>query len=493
MTPHHLRRDRQTFDMRRSLLRLWAVQNRVREGFFFIPACFIVGALLTAALLLALDDAARVHLATLGIVLNTTVASARAVLGVIAGAIITVAGLVFSITIVALQLIASQYSPRVLSSFLHDPFPQAVMGFMVGTFTYCLVVLRAVRGPLTLGGEAVVPSVSLAGAVLLAIVAALLLLAYIDYAAGAFQVEDVVRRISRETLATIARVCPDLDGEHPQNPDQNTGDGATPNPTAGNDRLAKSSYHIDADVTGWVQRIDTEAALRVLPPESLLVLETRIGDFLVAGTPLGTLWLPSDIDPAELDRIKQQVRQAILSGREQSLQHDIAFGLQLLSDIALRALSPGVNDPKTAVGVIMHLRPVLRELLLRRLPPCSNSAAEGRRLERPRERSYADYIEPAIAPIRLAGAGQPQIATALLETLGLLRREAERHGHAARGEALIAQAELLVAGYRDTGPLPADLQRVLAAAHAAGFMSVAEHGGGSPGEPTTGVGKERRE
>lgn len=151
------------------LFKLRTAQEHVRGSLFYVPMLFIIGAVVVGEVALAVD--ARVE----GIPdrLTATVDSARQVLSVIAGATLTFAAIAFSVSLLLISLASSQYSPRVVHGLFRDPFNKRVMGVVVGTFTYCLIVLRSVRGPLEQSGDPIVPSISILLAVVLGVVSIL--------------------------------------------------------------------------------------------------------------------------------------------------------------------------------------------------------------------------------------------------------------------------------------------------------------------------------
>ena len=126
--------------------------------------------------------------------LTSTVDSARAVLSTIAGATITFAGIAFSVSLLIIQLASSQYSPRVVHTLFRDPFNRRVMGLVVGTFTYCVIVLRSVRSPFEQGGEPVIPNLSVAVAVVLGIATILAIVAFINHSAHSMDVSEILER-----------------------------------------------------------------------------------------------------------------------------------------------------------------------------------------------------------------------------------------------------------------------------------------------------------
>jgi uncharacterized membrane protein len=384
-------------------VRARAIAEGARSSLFFLPSIYVVSAIVLAELLLTLDSV--VDSSQLPALLRTTVDSARALLGTIAGALITVAALVTSIVVVALQVASSQYSPSVSRTLFRSRFQQSVMGFMVGTFAYCLVVLNSVRSPLLSNGEDTISGFSTTGALVLSIIAALAMLAYVDHTAHSMQISEIIRRVTAETIDAIDKLPPH----------------ATAAPTPSLEGVKEPDQHIDiyavrARRGGWVQQASSEALLAAVPAKTTIWLDTRVGRFV----PRGGLLCRVQPRPDNVALVDNQIIGAIYLGTVRTMQEDISFGILQLADVALRALSPGVNDPTTAYEVIAHLGDVLSALQAHDLPPTVAGDSEGRRIVRPYELSHVDLINRAFDQIRIAGASQPAIVITLLNTFGAL-------------------------------------------------------------------------
>jgi uncharacterized membrane protein len=438
-------------------VRLQGLVDRSQESLFLVPALYVVGAVVLASLLLTLD--ARLGSTQEPVFLRTTVANARALLSTIAGAVITVTGLTLGLVVITLQLASSQFSPRVLRSFYRSHFQQAVIGFTMGTFTYCLLVLRVVRAPLEQGGDAVVPGLSVAVAVVLGVVATLAILAYVNYIGHAMRVGNLIEHVANETVAGIHHLplhqIGDVSLDSTQEP-----------------RPEGSGSVVRADRSSWVQQAPSQALLAAIPAGSMVRLDVRVGVFVSASRPLCTVWPV----PEELTRVQRLLHEAIQLGPARTMQEDLAFGIRQLSDIALRALSPAVNDPTTAYEVIVHLGAIVRELLRRDLPPITICGEEGRWLMRPHEFTHADYVNRAFDQIRQAGVSQTALAITLLETVGMLISEVDASGLAERAAPLRKQAHLILAGCKAASPLPEDLEQVYDAARKAGIQLESDGG-----------------
>ncbi len=409
--------------------------REIRSSLFFIPALFIAGALLLARVLTWIDG--HVDLEGVPIVIGSTAAGARALLGTAAGATITVAGIVFSVTVVSVQLASSQFSPRVLQGFLRDRFKQNVIGLVVGTFTYCLVVLAVTRG--TEGRARLAVTVALA----LAVLSILAIVAFIDQSARSMQVGEVVRRIADETLHHIRRAHPErgtLPAVEAREAPMPPGEG----------------YTVRAPDDGWVQEVDADALLRALPPDGVMRLDTRVGAFMAAQMPLATIW-----PEPKREGIERPVRRAVKLGRTRTLLQDEAFGVRQLVDIALRALSPGVNDPTTANEVLVHLAGIVREVMVRDLPPRVVAGEEGRRLFLPHNLDRPAFVRAAFAEIRVAAMNQPAVLGTLVRVLAGLNHLLAGLDLEERARPLRREARLVVEGLASTELLEEDLAKVL--------------------------------
>ena len=181
-------------------LKLAARIERVRSSLFFTPMVFVVVGILIGQITVTIDVRTAEGASELPLGFTSTVESARAVVSTIAAATITVAGIAFSISLLVIQLASSQYSPRVVHSLFRDPTNKRLMGMVVGTFSYCLVVLRSVRGTVEDGGEPVVPNLSVGLAVILGIFAILAILYFIDHSARAMDISEILHRITRRSI-----------------------------------------------------------------------------------------------------------------------------------------------------------------------------------------------------------------------------------------------------------------------------------------------------
>ncbi len=305
--------------------------GRLRTSLFVFPMLCIAGAVGLGEAVVAFDRRLGQGIGDLPLSFTSTVESARAVVSTIAGATITVAGIAFSISILMFQLASSQYSPRVIHGLFRDPFNKRVMGLVAGIFTYCLIVLRSIRSAIDDNGEAVIPNVSVALAVVLGITALLAIVAFINHSAHTMDISRILRGVTDETLDQIRSNWLDADER-----------GAEASP----DTPGSPGTEVRSKSGGWVDLIDEDALLRALPEGGCLRLLAVPGDYVLAGQPLAEVW--PRLGDGEVSDCEKRVRRAIHVASARSSDQDPLYGLRQVVDVALKALSPGINDPTTA-------------------------------------------------------------------------------------------------------------------------------------------------
>lgn len=453
-----------------SRLAVW--WETVHGSLWFIPALIVVSLVVLAVGLVELDGMVEADvLHAFPRLFGAGAEGTRGMLEAIAGATITVAGVTFSITIVALSLTSSQYSPRVLRNFMRDRTNQLVLGAFVGTYAYCLVVLRTIRG-----GEAdpFVPSLATLGAILLAFVGIALLIHFIHHISTSIQASRILAAIHEETAEAIGRLYPERLGEPAE---------ATP-ALAG--RLRRGRWRtVDADRTGYVQSADAPGLLALACERDALVqLLCRIGDFVVEGQPVARV-LAATADP----QAPAEVLRCLAIGEHRTVRQDAAFGLRQLVDIALKALSPGINDVTTAIMCVDRLGALLLQLAVRRMPsPCRGERGELRVVAPTHD--FASLLTLALEEIRLAAAEQPAVLARLAALIGVLARTARDDAQrSATAEAL----ERLAHSVRRLRDLPQrrDLEARIESIRAAGVTPREQaEAAADDGFPSGSLGKE---
>jgi uncharacterized membrane protein len=423
--------------------RLRALWWHLSASLWFIPSLTVLGATVLAVALVELDGMHQLELAKrFPRLFGTGAEGARGMLSAIASSMITVAGVVFSVTIVALSLAASQYSPRVLRSFMADRPTQAVLGVFVGVFAYCLVVLRTIRA----GDEGFVPPLAVAGGIALAFVAIGFLVYFIHHLAASIQAAAILERVSRGTRQAIEALFPDeLGAEVDETADEAAEVQAgpwTPAPAA---------------QSGYIVTVDNEGLLGFAREEGrVLRMELAVGEFAIRGQPIVSL---HGNDAVREDALRRLSSLYALEG-QRTIEQDAGFGLQQMVDVGLKALSPGINDQSTAVTCIDRLADVVVLLARRRVE---------RRLRRDDEAlrvialgpTFAGLVSLAFEDLRDAGGDK---AAVLERLLWALERVATATINPQRRAVLAAQVERIAECARRNLRAPHRREAVLARA-----------------------------
>ena len=324
--------------------------------------------------------------------------AAHVVLGTIAGSMITVVSVVYSILLVVLTFASTQFSPRVLVAFVEDRVSQTTLGIFVGTFTYCLLTLPAVRSQ----PKPFVPSIAVIVAIVLAIACLACLLYFIHHMASSIQASQVVDRIARETERILDEVFPrPLDG-----PAIEVVPGAI---VRGVPVLATRS--------GYIRRVDEPGLLAAArAADAVMRVNRYIGQFVMEGTPL------VEISPA--DRAAGALEAAALRafdiGPARTMEQDVEFGVLQVVDIALRAISPAVNDPTTALTCIDQLGSILVRAATRHPPIGTLRDPEGRARVVLRRTSFPRLLDVAFSQIGHYGKADVAVPLRLMRILAEL-------------------------------------------------------------------------
>ncbi len=410
-------------------------------SFFFVPVMGVLLSIVGAAATIWIDSRLDLQGTDLPLGATSTVASARAVLSTVAGATISFAAIAFSISLLIIQQASSQFSPRVVHTLFRDPFNKRVMGLVMGTFTYCLVVLRSVRSFGEPGGDVIIPNLSVAIAVVLGISTIVSIAAFLNHSAHSMDVSQILEQVENEATGHVRR-------------EWDLAESGTP-PSEAIAAPDHPAHIIRFDRTGWVDQIDTDALLACLPDQTTAWVLTHPGRYAIPGTPLCAL----SAVPEDIEAMEQAVLDAVSTGNTRTMQQDISFGLRQMADVGLKALSTGINDPTTAQDSIFHSAAVLAELL-RRDPPQDLRGEHDRRVVLVERPNGDDLVRLAFGELRRAAATQPTVCIYLLEALHLLREGLDATGLSSRTAVLVEQARLVVAGCEAADLLTVDLDEV---------------------------------
>jgi uncharacterized membrane protein len=369
--------------------------------------------------------------------------SATALLQTMAGSVITVTGLTFTLTVVALQLASQQFSPRLLRDFTHDRVIKAVLAVLLATLVFDIVVLRAIHADKPL------PHVALLVTSVLGLAALGAILAFITHMTRVLRVDTMMRTVHDETDTAIDTFYPEYGDPRPRWPDEL-------------DLNDAEGMGVAASSSGFVRRIDVAMLLRTAHEHDVIIsIEARPGDHVVRGTPLATVWTATGGQPeTRRTEVEKSIVAAVFVGYERTIEQDAAFGFRQLTDIAVKALSPGINDPVTAAHAVGHSADLLVGLTGRRLGPTLHEDDDGTGRVVVPDRDLPYYLELVCGPIRRYGRSEPTVLIALLRMLRDVATGARDEDQRA---ALAEQVDLIVGELSETvGAHDADQVRAMA-------------------------------
>lgn len=400
-----------------------ALWDRLRSTYWFVPSLVTMACLVLALTLTWLDRTYTEMPGWMGWTYGGGADGARALLSAIAGSTITVVSVTFSVMVVALTVSSQHFGPRLLSSFMRDSASQAVLGTFTGTFAYCLVVLRTVQGDDGDTYTGFVPHLAVTGAVILILVSVAMLIYYVHHIALSMQVSEITARVVEDLERSIDRIYPQEVGEA----------GAPDTPAAA---APAEAMLIRSVTSGYVQEVDGPALLSAASRARTTVwILQRPGAFVVAHQPVAAAF-PL---PADRERLEREISGAFTFGADRTSRQDVAYAAQQLVEVALRALSPGVNEPFTAVTCIDRLTQGLARLAQRGLPSATRTDEDGHGRVIAAPRRFDELLFELFEPIARHAESEPVVRERLHQALSTLRALASRPDDRAAIDRLAAQ------------------------------------------------------
>jgi uncharacterized membrane protein len=435
----------------------------MRTNLWLVPTAEILLAGGLFAITYAIDRAAydgSVHLPAF--VISGSPDAARQILTAIAAAVITVVTLVFSITIVTLTLASTQFGPRMLRNFIRDRITQLTLGSFVATFVYAILALVSI-GPSSHGEF--VPHLSVTVTMGLVVLDVALLVVFIDHIARSIQLPQVIASIAGDLARAV---------EHEDSSPRSSGPKAGPSPAELVVRLDEDSAVVRAPRSGYLQFVRVERLIAVAARSGAVIrLLHRPGHFVVKGEPLAEVW-PGAAAP----EVARTLGGAHATGPHRTLTQDLSFAVDQLVEIAIRALSPAVNDTFTAIACIDWLGDGMCKIAGGWHPQAIHRDATGRVRVITRTISFERLVARAHEKIRQASRGMPAVMIRQLDALAkVMSHTVSEH----QRDVLLAQGEMIMRSAEESVPEPSDrddLRRrhaaLLAAAEACGARQRAE-------------------
>lgn len=427
---------------------------RLRDSFWVVPALLCAGAVALAEAVLALDRHADLEGSWLAPLLNEAGASgSRDLLGAVAGSMLSVAGTMFSITMAVLALTSSSYGPRLVRNFMGDRGNQLVLGTFLATFLYALIVLRTVRS----GGDsgdrtAFVPHLAVTLAVVLAVVCVVVLVYFIHHISDSIQVSTLSGRVRTELRDTVERMYPAAVGRDAAAVRHD----AVHAPADGlPDDLAGASL-VEAGASGYVAAVDLGRLVRVAQEhDRVVVLAVRPGDHVLADDVVARLWPPGE--DADADAVHAAVQRAVTVGRNRTPYQDVSFAVQQLVELAVRALSPGTNDPFTAQNALDDLTIGLALMAPRPTPSARRYDGDGRLRVVAEPVTLAELVDQVMDAMRTYALAAPGV---LLRTLDFAQAIGVRAESSVVREHVRTQVRLLADTFAREAVASRDVQLV---------------------------------
>ena len=427
--------------MRIKIMNFW---YRLQASFWFVPALMTAAAILLSFVTTAIDK---------GFLYREDIQQwwiyrggpdgARTVLSVIAGSMITVAGVVFSITIVVLTLASSQFGPRLIRNFMNVRANQMVLGTFVANFTYCVLVLRTVNATVE---ARFVPSFSVTIAIVMSLFGLGVLIYFIHTVSESIQAQNITARVRRDLGNAVDRIFPEKLGQQ-ENPLNGSIKRDYKIPTT----CDREVCQVKAEQSGYLQALDNDALMRIAVEEDLLIhLGYRPGNFITRGSVLVTVWPGEKVD----ETLSRKINAIFIMGPERTLEQDVEFAISQLVEIAVRALSPGINDPITAITCIDWLGAILCQLASRKMHSSHRYDDKNKLRVICKLFTFEGMVDAAFNMIRQNSQSVAAVSIHLLETISTIAAQTHKAEYRA---ALLRHAAMVAHGCK--GSLSADDDR----------------------------------
>lgn len=426
-------------DGMKKLLFFW---KELLATFWFLPVSILISSVILAMGSVYLDNTVSISQdGWFRFFIVNSPDSARTILSTISGAMIGVAGTVFSVTLVALTLASSQFGPRLIKKFMYVRLNQVVLGTYISTYLYCLIVLIAIKGS---EDYMFIPSISILIAILTAIVNIILLIVFIHQIAVSIQADKVVSDISNFISNQVETLFPERMGDEKEIY------------TEIDVKKEISSYSkrisFKSPKGGYLQYIDGESLMEVVSENDLLFdLNFRPGAFLVKGLEIGFIHSNQELKKEQLEKIQDQ----FVIGEVKTAQQDLEYSIHQMVEIAARALSPGVNDPFTAIACVDNLTATLSYLAQVKFPSKYRHDSEGKLRIMADTIDFDGALDASFNQIRQFAGGSPSVIIRLMEALITIKSFVQEES---QEKSLVRHAEMVFRLGQDTMSEKNDLE-----------------------------------
>jgi uncharacterized membrane protein len=419
--------------------------TKLRSSLWLIPTCMAIAAIFLSLAVPYLDEFfSPKKIDSLRWLSNMGPEGAMTLLSTIAGSMITIAGVVFSITIVALTLASGQFGPRLLGNFLRDRGNQIVLGTFVATFLYCLLVLRTIH----VDPNGYTPYWGTLAGLILAVCSLGVLIYFMHHIAVSIQAPNLIAAVYGELEEDLSRLFPEHLGKGEKKNENRT------NIPQLMERIEKEGMEIRAQIGGYLQAVENKALMEMAREQNLVIfLHYRPGHFITKGASLAKVLALGPM----ADFVSQPINKQMICGTHRTQEQDIEFSVLQLVEVAVRALSPGINDPFTCIHCIDHLSAILCQLGQREFPSPYRYDSQGVLRVIAPSVTFEGVMNAAFNQIRQHGKGNVAVIICLLEGLGRIGETVERNEDR---KAIHRHVEMLQRGSRESIQERNDLEAV---------------------------------
>lgn len=387
-------------------------RERLRTSFWLVPMLMTIGGLVLSLATVSIDRAGI--LPSAGVFWDGRADGARQLLGALAGSMITLAGIVFSVTIVVLTLAATQFGPRLLRRFMRDRGTQLVSGVFVGTFVYCVVTMGMIRGPED--GE-FIPHLSVNVSLLLGVVSIGVFIYFVHHISASIRAETLISGIGRELVTAIQDLFPEEIGT--SRAEQPAGE-----MEKYSGELAEEGTHIRSPRDGYIQAVEGAVLMDLAERhDAVFRLLYRPGDFVTEG--VATI-VARKQGGALSSRLTKEIAATLIIGNERTPTQDPEFAAHQMIQVALRALSPALNDPFTTIICIDWLGAGLSRLGQRNIPSIYRYGASRKLRVIAPTTTFADLADMSFNQIRQYGHRSVSVTLRMLETMAHVAEHVRR-------------------------------------------------------------------
>jgi len=380
--------------------------EELNASFWFVPILMLLIAIGSAIGFIYIDS--QIEYSPEGILkylLPASVDSARSILAIIAGAMIGVAGTVFSITLVVLTLASSQLGSRLVRNFMYDKFNQVVLGTYVSSFVYCLIILSSLKQH---DDFKFIPAISVIAALALAIAGIILLVVFIHHVSMSIQSDKVISDISEAMTRSIRKLFPDEIGHEEGK--------YVPDISA-----LKQEYAFKQEVrgnkSGYLKSVDGQGLMNIAEDnDCIIILRHRPGDYLVQDMVLCEILCNEECG----NEVHEKIQDDFIIGKVRIPMQDAEFSIHQMVEVAARALSPGVNDPYTANACIDNLTSIMCYLAGAEFPSPYRYDSQNKLRLIAAKHTFSGMLNASFNQIRQYGEGSPSVMIRLMEAMNTI-------------------------------------------------------------------------